>query len=67
MEKFEPLIRTMHTAKSARDKGMENIAEALDQWVKWLSVMIDAEIQSDESIVGDKTARKTPLRLNTRK
>ncbi len=67
MEKFELLIRTMHAAGTAREKGLENIAEALDLWVRRISAMIDAEIQSNRKSSRDSMARRLPRRLSTRK
>ena len=67
MEKYELLIRTMHAAKAAHDKGMKNIAEALDQWVKRLALMIDAEIQSNYTASLDGAPKRVPRRLSTRK
>ncbi|WP_306115996.1 hypothetical protein [Roseovarius sp. MMSF_3305] len=67
MEKYELLIRTMHAAGTARDKGLENIAEALDIWVKRISAMIDEEIRSNHKTSRDGVARRLPRRLSKRK
>lgn len=67
MEKYELLIKTMHAAGTARDKGLENIADAIDLWVKKISAMIDAEIQSNCTVERNGMARRLPRRLSTRK
>lgn len=67
MEEFELLIRTMHAAKTAQEKGMENIAEALDQLVNRLAVMIDAEIQSNRTVAHSGVARRPPRCLSAKK
>ena len=66
MEKYELLIRTMHAAQTAHEKGLENVAEVLDQWTKRLSRLIDAEIQSNGGKSCLSGPRRLPQRLSTR-
>ena len=49
MNKYELLIRAMHTAQSAREKGLENTAASLDNLVKRLSILIDTELQPNSA------------------
>ena len=67
MEKYELLIRVMHAAQSAREKGFDRTALALDVWVKLISRLIDVEIRSKGSVLGDGGSKRLPRRLSTRK
>lgn len=49
LNKYELLIRAMHTAQSAREKGLENTAASLDNLVKRLSILIDTELQPNSA------------------
>ncbi len=67
MEKYELLIRTMHAAHTARNNGKTGVASVLDQWVKKLSEMIDAENKCNGSTDTASVGGKVPRRLSTRK
>ena len=41
MEKYELLIRAMHTAQCAREKGFECLADAMDELVQSIARLID--------------------------
>ncbi len=67
MKKYELLIKAMHVAHSARENGLGNTADAFDNLVKQLSILIDAENLPRSAVKRKAVIKKLPRRLSTRK
>ena len=66
MVTYELLIRSIHAAKVAREKGYDNTADAFDEIVEGLLSLLDAESQPAGAISIRRISSRQPVRLSKR-
>ena len=66
MVEYELLIRTIYTARQARENGYTKTAEALDLLVSTLSKHLDAEFLMTSVTSPSQSTKQKPRRLSSR-
>ena len=63
---YELLIRNIHAAKEAREKGYNNTADAFDEIVEGLLSLLDADSQPAGVVSIRRISSRRPVRLSKR-